>query len=71
MNRIEIIARATARMVADPVEYGIEAYRHKGQPRYAIVYRVGNTAWKRTSSWASRAEAYGDLVAGLKGAQRV
>jgi len=71
MNRIEIIARATFKMVAEPVEYGIESYRCKGTPRYAIVYRSGNAPWKRSSSWDSRGAACDHLLTWVKGAERV
>lgn len=70
-NRVEIIARATVKMVAEPVEYGIESYRVKGASRYAIVYRNGGTAWKRSSSWESRSAAYDHLLTWARGAERV
>jgi hypothetical protein len=71
MNRVEIIARATVKMVAEPVEYGIENYRAKGALRYAVVYRNGGAAWKRSSSWDSRSAAYAHLLTWAKGAERV
>ena len=71
MNRVEIVARATVKMVAEPVEYGIETYRRKGEPRYAIVRRCGSGPWVRSSTWASRDAAHNDLRTWLKGAERV